>query len=129
MGHNKHIMHLYYREMGIALAIYVALLVGSLVYGRPMTEGPLRTVLLVMPMAGFGLMIWALARHVRRIDEYQRKFTLETFGIAAAVVAGASVTYGFLETAGFPKQSMFWVWPLMAAVWGVVGLWRAWANR
>lgn len=25
---------------------------------------------------------------------------------------------GFLETAGFPRLSMFWVWGVMGALWG-----------
>jgi hypothetical protein len=42
---------------------------------------------------------------------------LEDVAVAAAVTAGASLTYGFLENAGFPKLSMFVVWPVMGAVW------------
>ena len=40
--------------------------------------------------------------------------------IAAAVTAGWTFTYGFLENAGYPRLSMFIVWPVMGAVWGLL---------
>ena len=43
--------------------------------------------------------------------------SLEGLAIAAAVTAGLTFTYGFLESAGFPKVSMFWVWGVMGTVW------------
>ena len=45
--------------------------------------------------------------------------SLESIAIGAAVTAALSLTYGFLESAGFPKLSMFWVWPVMGLVWGL----------
>jgi hypothetical protein len=96
------------------------LLFSSIQFGRPMGDGLLRTVVLASPMAGFGLMLVAIARHLRRIDEYLRQRLLETFALAAAITAGVTFTYGFLETAGFPRLSMFIVWPLMGAAWVVV---------
>jgi hypothetical protein len=62
--------------------------------------------------------VWAIARHVARMDEYLRLRALEGLALAAAVTAAVSVSYGFLESAGFPKVTMFWVWPVMAFVWG-----------
>jgi hypothetical protein len=43
----------------------------------------------------FFLKIWAVARHIRRMDEYQRRIVLESLAIAAAVTAGVSFTCGF----------------------------------
>lgn len=114
----------YKRELLVSFLVYFALLMASIRYGRPMADGPLRTVLLLSPMAGFLGMIWAIARHVSGIDEYQRKFHLETFSLAAALTAAATFSYGFLETAGYPKVSMFSVWMIMGGAWGVVGITR-----
>jgi hypothetical protein len=75
-------------------------------------------------MIGFLLAIWALARHLRRIDEFMRQTMLETFAIGAAVTAAVTFSYGFLETAGFPRISMFAVWPIMGASWMLVCLGR-----
>jgi hypothetical protein len=109
----------YQLELGASMVIYIAVLFGSIAIAKPMAEGVLRTALLLTPMIPIGLAIWAIARQFRRMDEFVRLRTLEGLAIAAAVTAGLSLTYGFLEGAGFPKLSMFWVWPVMGAVWGV----------
>jgi hypothetical protein len=124
MGHEKKVKRAYHREMALAFLVYVVLLLSADHFGRPMAEGPLRTVILVTPMIGFGLAIWAVARHVKRIDEYKRQLFLETFAIAAATTAALTFTYGFLETAGYPRISMFSVWSVLGASWGVVCLVR-----
>jgi hypothetical protein len=54
------------------------------------------------------------------MDEYARLKSLEAIAISAAFTAGWTLTYGFLENAGFPKLSMGVVWPVMGAVWGTV---------
>ncbi len=114
----------YLRELFGSIAIYSALLIPAMYYGPSLPEGGLRTAVLVCPMAGFALMIWAIARHIGRLDEYQRSTTLETFSIAAAITAGATFTYGFLENAGYPRLSMFWVWGLMGCAWFLVSMFR-----
>jgi energy-converting hydrogenase Eha subunit A len=121
MKHEKKVTRAYHRDLGLSIVVYVVLLVSAIHFGRPMAEGWLRTAILVTPMIGFGLMIRAMARHLARIDEYMRRQMLETFAIAAAITAGLSFTYGFLETAGFPRLSMFTVWVVMGASWGLVG--------
>jgi hypothetical protein len=78
---------------------------------------------------GFGLMIRAIARHVARIDEYQRLRLLEGVALAAAVTGAVTFSYGFLETAGFPKLSMFSVWVVMGAGRGPVNIVRGLAAR
>ena len=116
--HEKKIGKQYVREMLGSLLIYGALLTASIAFGKPMPHGVLRTLILASPMIGFGLAIWAIARHLRRVDEFIRQFTLENLGIAAAVTAALSFTYGFLELSGFPRLSMFSVWVVMGAAWG-----------
>ena len=119
----------YHRELFGSIALYIALLVPSLTYGPSMPVGLLRTLVLVTPIIGFFLMIWAISRQVGRMDEYQRSVTLETFSLAAAVTAGVTFTYGFLENAGFPRLSMFLVWGVMGCAWLLIGLWRASCHR
>jgi hypothetical protein len=120
MTHEKKVARTYRRELGLAMVVYVVLLFSANRFGRPLAEGPLRTIILLSPMIGFGLAIWAIARHVRRIDEYMRQTFLETFAIAAATTAALTFSYGFLETAGYPRISMFSVWALMGISWGLV---------
>jgi hypothetical protein len=127
--HEKQVARAYQKELWTSIAVYAVLLVGSIKLARPMPDSALRTALLLMPMCGFALMIRAIVRHVARIDEYQRRRLLESTGIAFAVTGAATFSYGFLETAGFPRLSMFSVWMVMGASWGIVNLVRWWSER
>ena len=129
MQHEKRVKRAYFRDLGLSLLVYVGLLFSAIHFGRPMDEGALRTAILVTPMLGFSLMIWAIARHFARIDEYMRRRLLETFAIASAITAGLSFTYGFLETAGFPRLSMFSVWVVLASAWVLVDMVRCLLKR
>jgi hypothetical protein len=77
----------------------------------------------------FALAAVAIIRQIRRVDEYQRLVILETVAISALVTAGCTFTYGFLEIAGYPRITMFAVWPLMGGAWIVTGLFRWIAKR
>ena len=112
----------YFRELGGALMLYLLVLVLALTVGKDMQPGVAQTALFVSPMIPFMLAVWAIVRQIRRSDEFIRKTTLEHIAIAAAVTAGWTFTYGFLENAGFPRLSMFTVWPVMGAAWGVLAI-------
>jgi hypothetical protein len=109
----------YFYELFGAMTLYGVVLFASISVGRPMQPGLLRTLVLISPMIPLGLAIWAIARHFRRVDEFVRLRSLESLSLAAAVTAALSLTYGFLESAGYPKLSMGLVWPVMGAVWGL----------
>jgi hypothetical protein len=127
--HEKQVARAYKTELWTAVAIYAVLLFASISMGRRMEAGVLRTVVMVIPMIGFGLMIRAIARHVGRIDEYQRQRLLETIALSAAITGAVTFTYGFLETAGFPRLSMFSVWIIMGGSWALVSGMRCWWPR
>jgi len=108
----------YRLELFWAMLAYGVVLIGSVFLAKPMESGAARTLLLISPVIPMMLAVWAIARHFRRMDEFLRLRSLESLAVAAAVTAGLSITYGFLESAGFPKLSMFWVWGVMGLVWG-----------
>jgi len=112
----------YYKELFGALSLYAIVLFAALTIGQRLPPGAAQTVVYVSPMLPFLLAVWAIARQIRRSDEYIRKTTLEHVAIAAAVTAGWTFTYGFLENAGYPRLSMFIVWPVMGAVWGLLAV-------
>jgi hypothetical protein len=114
---EKDAQRLYHRELWLGLAIYTVLLVVGLRLGRQLPDGVPRTLAMASPMLGFVVALWAIIRQFRRMDEYVRRVQAENLAIAAGLTAGWTFTYGFLENAGFPKLSMFWVWPVMGAVW------------
>jgi len=109
----------YRLELFSAMLAYMLVLVASLYFAKRMEEGTARTLLLVSPVIPLLLAVWAIARHFGRMDEFMRLRSLEGLAVAAAVTAALSFTYGLLESAGFPKVSMFWVWGVMGIVWGV----------
>jgi hypothetical protein len=111
-------------ELAASLVVYVLILMPALYFGSKMEAGTLRTLVMLSPMIGFLLALWAIIRQFKRVDEFVRLRTLENVAIAAAVTAGGTFTYGFLENVGFPRLSMFAVWPLMGAAWGVVAIGR-----
>lgn len=119
----------YRGELGGALLIYVLTLPVSIHFATSLSAGLTRDALAALPMLGVLLAIWAIARQFRRVDEYLRRIMLEQLSIAAAVTAGWTLTYGFLENAGFPRLSMFVVWPVMGGVWGALALAHAARNR
>ena len=119
----------YRLELGAAMVVYAAVLIGSIHVGKPMEPGAARTLLLMSPAIPLLFAIWAIVRQFGRMDEFVRLRSLENFAIAAAVTACVSFTYGFLEGAGFPKLSMFWVWGLMGLTWGAVAGLRCMVSR
>lgn len=127
--HEQKVQWSYRIDLLVAFAVYAVLLVASIKVGRPMPQGWARTLILASPMLGFGLMIRALVRHAGRIDEYMRMRLLEAIAVAAAIVCALSFTYGFLETAGYPKLSMFSVWVAMGISFALVLAVRACLER
>jgi len=119
----------YLIEMGATVALYLVTLVGSIRYGRALEPSTTRTLLLLTPVIPVLLMVWVLVRQFGRMDEFVRLRSLEAFSVAGAITAGLTFTYGFLETAGFPKISMFWVWGIMGISWGTVSCWRSLFKR
>lgn len=127
--HEKRVGKLYLRELMGSLLLYTLLLVAAIRWGRPMDEGAVRTLVLLSPMIGFGLALWAIARHVGRIDEYVRMRLLENVALAAGITAGLTFSYGFLETAGYPRLSMFTVWCVLCGATILVQLLRKALDR
>lgn len=115
-------------ELFAGMGLYMVLLFLALKYG-PGLPRPAGTALMVSPMIGFCVALWAIVRQFGRMDEYQHLCSLQAIAIAAAVTAGWTFTYGFLENAGYPRLSMFTVWPVMGAVWGGVVCGRRLLNR
>jgi len=119
----------YFVELMSSIALYVIVLATAIRIAPGIQSVGLKVVVSVSPMIPIGLAIWAIARHFRRVDDYLRMLMLENVAVAAAVTAGASLTYGFLENAGFPKLSMFTVWPVMGAAWFALACFREFRNR
>lgn len=114
----------YVAELTWALIVYMVLLVISLfVMKRMQLELPQAALiaLALLPMIGSALVVWAIVRGIRRLDELQRRIQFEALSFAFAGTAFLTFGWGFLENAGQPKFPTFAIWPLMGVLW-VIGL-------
>jgi len=127
--HQRKIWFRYLAEMSGGFCLYALVLTISLEVGPHMPKGILRTLVLVSPTLAFLLVVWAVVRQFRRMDEYLRLILLESIAIAFGVTAGWVVTYGFMENAGYPRLSMFSVWMVMMSAWAVIAIVRCVAGR
>ena len=108
----------YQIELAGFMAAYALLLVASITLLKHGVPSPFwRTVIAVMPMLPALGICWSSVRELRRIDEFQRRVQLEALASAFLGTAFVTFSYGFLENAGYPRLSMFVVWPLMATFW------------
>ncbi len=73
----------------------------------------------VLPVPATFLVASAVLRNIRRMDEMQKQIMAESIGMAFVLTALITFNYGFLESAGFPRQSAFWVWGIMGLSWAV----------
>ncbi|MCV2353031.1 hypothetical protein LNV09_02525 [Paucibacter sp. B2R-40] len=109
----------YLKELGLALLAYTAVLSGSIIWleGHPSLASPWRDLIALSPMLPGALMVWVILRQLRRLDELQQRVQFEALALAFAGSAFITFSYGFLEGLGYPRLSMFVVWPLMAVLW------------
>jgi peptidoglycan biosynthesis protein MviN/MurJ (putative lipid II flippase) len=122
-------MKRYAWELGASLALYGLVLTASLLAlrGDAIAHEGLRLAISLAPMVPCGLTCWALLRQMRRLDELGLRIQFEAVGFAFAATAMLTFGYGFLENVGFPRLSLFVVWPLMASCWGAglaLSTWR-----
>jgi len=127
--HTRKIFLRYFAEMSAAFLLYAVVLVAVHRFGFPLPKGILKTLVLVSPTLPFLLIVWAVVRQFRRLDEYGRLVSLESIAIAFGVTAGWVITYGFMENAGYPRLSMFSVWMVMMSAWAVSAIVRCVAGR
>ena len=113
----------YYIELGGALIVYMVLLFISITVTRqqPNLSRVPQTAIMLLPMLGAGLAVWAIVRGHRRLDELQRRVQFEALSFAFAGTAFLTFGWGFLELVGYPRLPAFGIWPLMGALW-VAGL-------
>ncbi|MEJ6004605.1 hypothetical protein WG899_03525 [Paucibacter sp. AS339] len=109
----------YLKELGMALLAYAGILVGSISWlnSHDDMSSPGRDLLALSPMLPAALVVWAILRQLGRLDELQRRVQFEALAMSFAGTAFISFSYGFLEGLGYPRLSMFVIWPLMAVLW------------
>lgn len=119
----------YLLEMIIIFVLYSILLTLSVRWLGAHPHNQWRVPVALLPMLPSLLIVSAVLRYLRRVDEMQRQIQLEALGFAFAGTALITFGYGFLEGVGFPRVSAFVVWPVMAILWIVGGFLSRWRYR
>ncbi|AZC19627.1 MULTISPECIES: hypothetical protein [Pseudomonas] len=117
----------YLVEFTLTLLAYIACVVLSSHWLEGMASGPGKIALALVPVVPMIAMALAVVRQLRRLDEMVRRVQLEALALSFVCTALITFSYGFLETVGLPRLSMFYVWPLMGLIWAlatVVGMRR-----
>src|SRR5262245_45171987 len=111
----------YVRDMAISMTIYVALVfAGALVIRSFDPPQWARIVLALLPLAPALMMLRAYLRHLRAMDEFQRRLQTDALLMATGVVVFGSFAYGFLEDwADLPRVTLIWVFPIFSFVFGI----------
>lgn len=87
-----------------------------LVFGELDGGSPWRFVWALLPVLPAVWVVRAVARHLHRIDEFQRLLTFQALGVGFLVAMVVAVTGGFLGLAGLEPP-----FPLAAGCWVVHG--------
>ncbi|NCE91813.1 hypothetical protein [Pseudomonas sp. L13] len=106
-------------KFAVILLVYVLCVVVSSVYMSSMPDGVAKIALALLPVTPMIAMAVSIIRRLNAMDEMGRKIQLEALAVAFVCTALTTFSYGFLETAGFPRMSAFMVWPIMGGVWCV----------
>lgn len=110
------------------MLLYIAVLIWSLNYLKNKDISYLAQIFVtLLPIIPCILVGWSVIRQLACLDEMQQRIQLQAFSLAFVGTALITFSYGFLENIGFPHLSMFFVWPLMATLWGIgiaIGTWR-----
>lgn len=99
----------YARDFWPGMVGYGVVLGLVLRFGHLDGSGTARYVWAVLPVLPALLVVRAVLRHVRRLDDYQRLLLLQGLAIGFAVAMVAGLTLGFLGPAGLPVRMAGWV--------------------
>jgi hypothetical protein len=104
------------------MGCYAGVVVGAPFLDRAFElSQPVRLVLALAPVVPALLGLREFIIFLRSMDEVQARIQFESLLIAAATVAFAAFSWGFVEGwMEVPDISLLWVLPAMIAVWGLI---------
>jgi len=113
----------YMRRFFAAMGGYLLAVFASVWMLRYVESLPLRVLLALLPVPPVALVIGAMVRYVREVDEMQQRIELQAVSIATALVSLLYLTGGFLQSAKVidlrASTVMLMVFPLVCAVYGL----------
>ena len=113
-----------YQRRGIGwIAVYVVIMFGIIFLIDNMDDDNwLRFIVVLLPMVPATMAAVEFIRSISAMDELQQKIQFQALAFAFVMTALLTFSYGFLERVGFPRLTMFAVWPILATSW-IVGVW------
>jgi hypothetical protein len=113
----------YVREFVPAMVAYCVVLALVLTFGNLDGTSPWRFVWAVLPVLPLIWVCVAVLRHLRRLDDYQQRLTLQGLGVGFAVAMAAAVTMGLLGAAGLQSPVTPWIiFGAGMAGWGITAI-------
>jgi heme/copper-type cytochrome/quinol oxidase subunit 4 len=107
----------YVVEFLISMVVYTLAVVASVMLRQPHTNPSLGVALL--PEIGVLAATVTMVRFALRMDEMQRRITIDAAAFSAVVTVVVCMGLGFAENAhGIPHISMIWTFPIAVLVWG-----------
>jgi hypothetical protein len=107
----------YLKEFGVAMLAYLIVLALSMAFVNANPGSTWRFVVVLAPVVPALFVVLAVVRHVRRLDELQRRIQLEALALAFPSSALVTFSYGLLQQAGLPPLNWTWVWLVMGSFW------------
>lgn len=99
----------YHREFWPGMVGYVVVLSAVLLWGDLDGTSPLRSLWALLPVLPALWVVRAVARHVRRVDDYQRLLLLQGLAVGFGIAMVTSLTIGFLGVAGWSLPAAGWI--------------------
>ena len=111
------------RRLGAGLLVYSMLLVISIVLLRDdgLADSLWRLPVALLPLPAGAYFIYLEVRRYQHLDEYWQHVHLTALAIAFLGSALVAFTFGFMENAGIARQSGFFYFGVMTALY-VLGL-------
>ena len=98
---------------------YAAVLILSLRFLREHPDTAWKIPVALAPVVPIALIVGSGVRNVRALDEFQQRKHLEVLAFAYPTMLIGSISYGFLEHAGFLQPNWMYVGVCMFALHGV----------
>jgi len=113
----------YYRDFVPAIGGYTVVMLAVLAWGGLDGGASSRFVWALLPLLPALLVVRAVVRHLRRIDDYQQTLLLRGLSVGFAVAMASAITLGLLEAGGLQVEGAGWlVYGAGMAGWGGAAL-------
>ena len=117
------------RTFALSMLAYAAVLVLSLRFLQAHPESAWKIPIAVAPAVPIAFIVASSVRKVRKLDEFQQRKFLEILAFAYPTMLVGSISYGFLEHAGFAQPNWMYVGVWMFLLFGVGQILAWWRYR